>query len=436
MTRSFLRQAAVSGTALAAAALLITAGLLLAPRAVPFPALADVVPANRTILLAVHADADTLRSLHGLLPPLPLPPLDEHPRAFAIVRSREGTLGWIREITEDGKERFDASDPLAMMRTDAEEPLSDAEEFNGLYRLAEEDRPWLYAAPSLLGASGALMAGMVEPHRPIALSSASGGVRIGFIARHAAPSLPTFAPAFADPGVAYESPSVEQAYALWLMMPQHLRAAVSALGSTVTASLLGPSVSLRYDLLPLMRQPFGLYLKQQATGSLLFAWQGEVHKEDAAQTATLLHASFADTLPLITVRQRALADGYEAADVSVEEEAVERRSWEEGEWTLQETAMRDASALLRTAWGNGRLLIANDAEAMERMRMPVPQGFPRGIIEQGYLSGETIRRAWRLLHGETAAPDLPALAQHSVHWTLEQQGPLTVLTLRPDALPR
>ncbi|GEM_PF-5301483 len=205
------------------------------------------------------------------------------------------------------------------------------------------------------------------------------------------------------------------------------RQALDAVVRTWGRTTLGPDVSVRYDVLPLLNE--ALLIWDDATGDWTLR---SVIDGGAEAFLDRLHASYRAGIPNVVRTQRLLDDRFPLNMVEIDDQTVTDDSTQENGWTVRiQRSLTGSGTLASARRGREIILGANPAAVRALLQKTITPPAPwRGILAIGSLPR-------KLLASETATLFLPATLQGTIGagsgdtilWSLRRQNDtLTVTT--------
>lgn len=146
-----------------------------------------------------------------------------------------------------------------------------------------------------------------------------------------------------------------------LTAEQQLRAAVF---ERETERLLGNDVSLRFEILPLLREHASLELTMASGSVMQFYLEGTMrNSERLKQTIERLHKSVRALLTHTSIERRNFEQGFSAVIARVNEKAVTTNAKDMNGWHTFQTHTASGTGLVTALW-NDRFIISNDPERL------------------------------------------------------------------------
>lgn len=343
--------------------------LLLLPSA-PLPA--DVLPANRTVALFSHITDRERRRFSSLFPSLKDIPLDAHTVAVAFVRLPDESIAGVLfrtpaplggslpfTVSVSGPEANDILKDIGI-------PLSHDPLFRLLVPKKTMTHTWAYLNVPTLGNTWQLQS-------PVVFLPSKTGFDIFTVARdasvfgaplqHAPPRLfdiPLFVFHASDARAAMEALSM-------LLRDEPSVATESVLRGTL-AEVVGPDVSPRYDLLPLLAGQTALHVSEDPrTHALQFVLIGSTSgtPEESARLQRVV-ASMIAQWPTTRTISRTFDDKYVFRAISADDTLLQRHSTSSGAWKVETVTQAQTGQTVLLARNHNDFIVSNAPAAFTR----------------------------------------------------------------------
>lgn len=444
--RTHWRHIALSALGLA---ILATGVLLPIVRTQQRARLDSLLPAEETVALWTNATADDIRGFAGRLPLLAaLPPLPS-PLDFAVVRLPSGADAWIAAPADpDHADGFQPNARIghtaAMVSSADVEPLfadraprlasfgpyraltlhTDAGASRAYLRDARlvmdgSDAATLLSAVSP-GNASAMLLGSVGKSRVLRLyrdaPSDAAGAPIDTRLASLSPS-PTFILALSDPAGTWNR------YAEAL--PPERRAILEAVAAQHLLDRAGKDVSLRYDVLPLLREPASLYVGDGTPAAFLVEGTADA---DLAAHLSALEKGARSRIGNQRIEERRFDPRFSARIIRQDASRVQEKEYDRGGWHVRMLDAGSGAAVFAVATNRNRFVVSNAAAWLDQVVSPTHPfgGSGAGLALPGQ-AGDLRAGGWTdpsLLHREDH-PALRALAPAApgpMAWSVSLDG--------------
>lgn len=204
----------------------------------------------------------------------------------------------------------------------------------------------------------------------------------------------------------------------------------------------GESVSLEYDILPLLEENLTLHIKYDSSGALLIVAKGEMKSKDKLNVITeRLHKGTRLRLPTVTTTNYSFDNRFFTRNIRSDHSKLKEELFMHGDWQVRSTQAIGNITGLFTAVYKGEFIIANTEEMLLGNLQTEDGDFPsdkeifiNSRQGNGWLNREAVLSilATHLptLLKEEVSPLLSDLPE-TVFWSADRKGDLTTITLQP-----
>lgn len=332
---------------------------------------ASILPANETIALVRHANAEVMGRLNEYVTGFDGIPLPDHAVDIALLKLPNGNTAWaiFDAVTAPLGSRFSitASDAAAQsLIGNGEGRLSDDAAYGNLTGVSGDNASGAYLKfPDIVLRDTNPVATLLQPTSPAALLfeaertrivlPSSGVQNLGW-GTNDVPS------AFDSPSVVLAANDIGILAELSDVLSADIRLLFQSTMRTLLGGLFGERISPAFDLLPLVRTSFSL----QENGAKVLVAGNADNAQDARKTITRLHEAFASNLPGIEVISRPLDDQFSYTGIRKAEGSAERTTERLNGYDLEKSAHRSASGSFVTAIRGTSVLLSNDEATMRK----------------------------------------------------------------------
>lgn len=415
-----LRMQILTGLVTLLCILLVAATIVLWPRA-PRIALAHMVPAEHTLLLATNMTKVDADALTWILPSIANAPLAEEPKDIALLKLEDGTLAWVSADSP----RVEGLDAVTIAVSDERarallhtSPL--LEDTSGFQRLRFGADRWMWIGSELAQATLPNIA-----HEPFAIATQSGTTMLAFLTKR--PQLSMMTESFSLPSTPLELAVQTNDLRAFV---EFVRGALSVNDQRAAEALikewshryLGNTISLWYDLLPqLDRASF-------YTGSGASAIRAFTH--DPVAMSTTLHAAFRETLTTAQRSDKTFDTSFSISTVYADSHAIAQTDREQHGWNIHETTQSGSAIGLFSATRGNEIVLATDANLLNAvLDAPASDVATNGTIARGRMDIEKMNDILNRYHIQTT---LPLSQNKKIQWNLRYNGGLMMVEWHED----
>ncbi|MCF7844871.1 MAG: hypothetical protein K9M03_03530 [Kiritimatiellales bacterium] len=414
---------------------------------------ADFLPENNTVALFSNVDEATLRKFEAIFPELSKVTPHESKTIALLTIDEELLLAEFSEIEISQKDentfgRFSvsATDQRAteMLKTSTTR-LSSSYSYN---QLAQED-PWVFINLSVLPDPKTFSEIMLNAMIPTgsthaSLSFENDQTQISFVGGTPLPIIslaPTIKSTFSGSVLTLR---ISNASHIWSKLMQSLtdtdKGFLVGSAGRIIEETFSPSVSLTYDILPMLTGPTTIHLGKNGSGKTVLALEGIDENASAlADHIKTLHEGFKSVIPSAVIKKRTLDERFSATDIRIDKSSVKSETTQYGNWTMLITKTNDGREFATATLG-ATFAMANSVSALQQImeknvEVITPSNPSLRVskrIADGAVSLESasslIKDAFPSLKSESLPPILSNLSGF-ILWSVEQQGQVTHLTI-------
>lgn len=408
---------------LIAAAIIVYMALRLARSQSPLAAF----PAS-TLALVMHPTEREEAILRAVFPDVRLPP---HSDTLALFPSPQGTVEWVAGRLREGKFTIEnASSPLARSILTEKPTLAT----DPLFHQAFADQgagPWLLLR---MQPDDQRMLPSLFPHLSLASSQAifdATASRFYVPAGSDSHALPPIFLPFPEPSFVWHTADGERTLSsLSSLLKEESLVASTAWISQFLRVQFG-DVSPREDIVPLLSGPSSISIAPSASGTLLFLEGTLADAHIVKRTAQSLREAFKAHLPAIRRDMRTFDEQWTWESLEYDPSSIHESQTSLHGWDVQ--TLTHASRSFFTAQAGGKLILTNDATALQRRLEESAALFlpslrsPSDIIWMDIPALRTLSPALM----DLLWPERSALLQGELFLTRERQGNVAILRVRP-----
>ncbi|HVW66929.1 MAG TPA: hypothetical protein VHA78_04350 [Candidatus Peribacteraceae bacterium] len=403
------------------AAIVVIAGIVAAWILLPRPQIdaAMQLPASKTLALFQNVNRTTIRPFVSSFPILDGVPLTDSPVSIAILRTQTGgELGWaVLTRTTNADQPFTiraSSSDIQTLLLHVTDPLNRSYTYSQL--LPDEPKnPWAYLRfPDIQPSPASPAATLLTISRPASVALMADGLSIRTLASSAESRLESLPAApkdvFSHPLFIAEMQDLGNVAldASTLLHPDATAVSQSVLRSAL-ASLFGPSISPRYDMVPLLRGPTTLQVAAGTGTHLRVVIEGNTTDRDGSMKLDHLIQLFTNTLTPVTRDVQTFDNKFTFEDVRQDPSLISDATATDGTWTVRTITQTQTHSTLLVATRGGDFVLSNDQAAFEKTihasspdfpaMEPAPAGL--GLIQSDALSAlltRSIPTVWNDQH--------------------------------------
>ncbi len=418
---------------------------------------ASFVPADKTVLLLhwpTQATYDKAQELFPSLIPTTLPP---ETAALALIETATGSLAQVIFLEETNPilKTLSSAPPLlppyAVIVSDAkltpligehDGNLADAKDYKNVRTHFTARQPWSYARrsalPPLSAADALLAATFFGDATSVGVGSNSGTIILSVTGMKSVQGISNNITTQYVPN-SFLVLHGDRLTSLFQTADGEMNEESSVIAKAglqqVVQELLGDSVSLQYDLLPLLSGETTLELAYGSGGNLLFALHGEQRDSATLEKKLTLIQKSADNLSnQVEIQDRTFDEKFPSRNVRTKPE--DNTTKNVNGWDVVESRRPDGSLLVVIATSGNKFLVTNSSDAATlknagSITSPSEKGRGRGsLMASGYLQKEDL---YRLLQRFTVGIQSPSLAVPSgtYLWSLRVSNGSRTLLLKP-----
>jgi hypothetical protein len=341
---------------------------------------ADMLP--RTTLLLSTAQNETARRRWAQVFPTLTSGVPADAESIAIVRTEE-TEGWIaferRSAAHDDSEPALGPFHITVSRESLREALDATTDrlTPMLRKLGRTPRgAWTYIAREALPRSSELPgrvmdAAFLGSAEAMLLEQESGSTVLRMVPSSPLPPLrmETVLPSpFEEPLLVVTLGDATALLAAWeAALGESDWGVVEGVMLAQIAEVLGEGISVRHDLLPLLREQLSLHIARTETDSIAFLLEGSPARPlNAERILEDIHRSFALRHPDIEITSRLFDGRFPARTIRLAEGRTTHEERAMEEWWLRISTDSEDRATLVTGCNGARCLVSNDIAAVER----------------------------------------------------------------------
>ena len=289
----------------------------------PSPTPAQFLPAPQTVALFTNPTDATVAAWSVYFPVLKTVPFSKNTIAVAFVKLPDGSLAGVKfdppDIVSSRPFTITLSSPAAATLLDnISDPLSKNAVFRFLSPDKAETRPWAFVRFGEIALDASVpLSHLLTPDRPVLLLQTPRGIELSFSAQSSEEFLPALT---MQSDKLFDTPLfVLQAsrpgavlHATAHILKQEPSFVIESVLKTLLSSWFGPSLSMRYDLLPLLNNESSLQVgKDGKTQTLTFVLIGSLRgtTQDKEMLDALIH-NFIDSLTTATRASHRFDDKY------------------------------------------------------------------------------------------------------------------------------
>lgn len=345
----------------------------------------DILPGEETLLVLQEPSIATIEWWAETFPVLRSAAQEPLPRTLAVVETAEGERGWIRIDMRDGTEhtieRQIVGPFLVMFSSDRMRELFESssahlDQLPTIQALAPFPRtPWTLLRRDTAPAASSLAGRIVEA---AALGTASH--LLAMTDEDGYPLLRTGVPAEDIPlrGLQELHSPLGKPFTMLKLADsasflERVRQALSPHDRIVFDGLLlqwivdhfGPSVSVVYDILPLLEENPAVHLASRGSGTTVFVLEGEAkNSKEAERILASLHTSFAHRHADVEIVTRVFDENFHSTIIRKADERPGTTEEVDG-WRLRTSEDTNDGAVLVSAQNGKVMIIGNARDAVE-----------------------------------------------------------------------
>ena len=206
----------------------------------------------------------------------------------------------------------------------------------------------------------------------------------------------------------------------------------------------GDTVSMKYDILPLMEHHIAVRLTQNNSGGLLVLVRGETQDEKLlAMVTERLHEGIRLYLPKTKVTNYTFSNLFSTQNIHSDHSALYEELYMQDEWQIRSMQEVESTTGLFTAVKRGAFIIANTKDGLLSALDKGQPDHATPLSDQGMLVSTRQGGGWvnkvafvslftehlSSLAGEVDLPPLKNLPSILL-WSMERRGPLTTITFK------
>ncbi|MDD3897180.1 MAG: hypothetical protein PHU04_05105 [Candidatus Peribacteraceae bacterium] len=383
---------ALLGSAAILALLTIATGFL----TVQSKTASDVLPARETVLLIEQPSQETIDQFGQWFPRLKdvtIPPSSE---AAALVRLPNGTTELLIFARAHGQQEAEellgtfppfvvlasSQEALTLVR-ETKGVLSQFKPFQQLVRVRARDGQWTYlrtdALPAAAGTTEQLMRHLLlKQDRFAAITQQAESVQIDTTDQQP-PAIKYLATppetwGMADPILAIAVHDLAGAFRGALQpFPTEEQEVLQGILAQRMRTVLGPDVSVEFDLLPLLENETMIALGRNGSGALAFVVRGETKRaEQAMELLRMIQQSAGKNYKSTEVRTRLFDGRFPAQDIRIAQQETAEFAETGSGWHVWRGRTADGTAPLVVAVKGKRFIVGNDTDGAETLIAAAP----------------------------------------------------------------